>query len=170
MQPGHLDVTEAEFDSWFRRDYRSLVAALTLVCGSRSMAEEAVAEGFTKAFTRRRSVAAMSSPTAWVYRVAVNEVRMGWRRGRVERRWLNRQVTEVELPPDADPDLWAAVARLPRRQREVIALRYLLAYTQPEIADVLGISLGTVASTLHDARSALGKTLERKATTDVRSE
>lgn len=123
-----------------------------------------------KAFVRRRAVGAMSSPTAWVYRVAVNEVRMGWRRGSAERRWLNRQVADVAMPSDADPDLWAAVARLPRRQREVIALRYLVTYTQPEIADVLGISVGTVASTLHDARAALGKTIERKAPSDARSD
>ena len=161
-------VTDEEFALWFERDYRSLVAAVSLVCSSSVVAEEAVMEAFTKAYARRRSVEAMSSPSAWVYRVAVNEVRMGWRRKRLERRGdPRRQSADVEHLPEVHHELWRAVGRLPRRQREVVALRYLVSYTQAEIAHALGISAGTVASTLHDARTALAKALNPKEDADA---
>jgi RNA polymerase sigma-70 factor (ECF subfamily) len=160
-------MNDQDFATWFAGDFRPLVAAVTAVCGSRRAAEDAVAEAFTKAYARRREVAAMRAPSAWVYRVAVNDVRMTWRRKLHERRWDHLQSTVVVEPPDKDAQLWDAVAALPRRQREVVALRYLASYTQEEIAQALGIAPGTVASTLHDARSALGRVLNRTDTPDA---
>jgi RNA polymerase sigma factor (sigma-70 family) len=64
------------------------------------------------------------------------------------------------LPPDAvDPDLWRAVARLPRRQREAVALRYLADLTEAEIATVMRISEGAVSATLTRARRELAASL-----------
>jgi RNA polymerase sigma factor (sigma-70 family) len=56
-------------------------------------------------------------------------------------------------------DVWDAVSRLPRRQREVIALRYLAALSEREVAQTLGIAPGTVARSLHDARRTLAQAL-----------
>jgi len=50
-----------------------------------------------------------------------------------------------------------AVARLPRRQREVLVLRYFLDLSDSEIAADLGISRGTVASTASRALAALAR-------------
>lgn len=162
-------MNDLDFASWFARDYRSLVASVTAVCGSRRAAEDAVSEAFTKAYTRRRDLADVRSPSAWLYRVAVNEARMTWRRKLNERRWQRRQTASVIEPPDHDPELWDAVAALPLRQREVVALRYLASYTQEEIAQALGIAPGTVASTLHDARSALSRALNRTDAPDAQT-
>ena len=52
-----------------------------------------------------------------------------------------------------------AVARLPRRQREVLVLRYYLNLTDTEIAADLGVSRGTVASTASRALAALAREL-----------
>jgi RNA polymerase sigma factor (sigma-70 family) len=51
----------------------------------------------------------------------------------------------------------AAVAGLPRRQREVLALRYYLDLTEPEIAEILGVARGTVSATTARALSVLVK-------------
>jgi RNA polymerase sigma-70 factor (sigma-E family) len=56
----------------------------------------------------------------------------------------------------------AAVARLPRRQREVLALRYYLDLGEHEVAVTLGISRGTVSSTTASALSALARQLEEE--------
>ncbi len=53
-----------------------------------------------------------------------------------------------------------ALARLPVRTREVIVLRYYLDLPQAEIAAVLGISRGTVSSTISRALDRLGHELE----------
>jgi RNA polymerase sigma factor (sigma-70 family) len=57
----------------------------------------------------------------------------------------------------------AAVARLPRRSREVLALRYYLDLQDREIAEALGISRGTVSSTASRALAALACELKEKA-------
>ena len=48
-----------------------------------------------------------------------------------------------------------AVRRLPRRQRDAIVLRYELQLSDAEIADTLGIPVGTVKSTIHRALARL---------------
>ena len=51
------------------------------------------------------------------------------------------------------------VAPLPERMREVVVLRHVADLTEPMIADVLGISRGTVSSTLRDAHARLAERL-----------
>jgi RNA polymerase sigma-70 factor (sigma-E family) len=63
---------------------------------------------------------------------------------------------------DGDIGLWQAVVALPRRQRVVLVLRYYEQYTDEEIADLLGISRGTVRS-----QAARGLDKLRKTTADV---
>jgi RNA polymerase sigma-70 factor (sigma-E family) len=59
---------------------------------------------------------------------------------------------------DGDDGLWLALTRLPRKQRAVLVLRYYESLTDAEIADVLGISRGTV-------RSQASRALEKLRTT-----
>jgi RNA polymerase sigma factor (sigma-70 family) len=54
----------------------------------------------------------------------------------------------------------AALARLPRRQRECVVLRYWLDLSEPEIAASLGVAVGSVKSHLHRGRAALETHLE----------
>jgi RNA polymerase sigma factor (sigma-70 family) len=53
----------------------------------------------------------------------------------------------------------AALRRLPRRQREALALRFYLELSEPEVARSMGISQGTVKSTTSRALTALGQLL-----------
>lgn len=60
-------------------------------------------------------------------------------------------------------EVLAAVGRLPVRAREILALRYYLDLPYDEIASVLGISKGTVSSTISRALTTLGRDLKEDA-------
>ena len=62
--------------------------------------------------------------------------------------------------PDLRPEVWAAVRRLPRRQREAIALRYVLDLSELQVAAAMGVAEGTASATLAAARRALAAALE----------
>jgi RNA polymerase sigma-70 factor (ECF subfamily) len=99
----------------------------------------------------------VESLAAWVTAVALNQTRSGWRRAIAERR-ARRRV--VEPGPNAEPspdhvDVARALEALPRRQREVAVLRYLLEMSTAEVAAALGISEGTVKSSLARAKAHL---------------
>jgi RNA polymerase sigma-70 factor (ECF subfamily) len=79
--------------------------------------------------------------------------------GRALARFAGRAGTTVpELSAD-DAEFWAAVRALPRRQAQVIALRYLDDRSVAEIAEILGTATGTVKKQLHDGRRTVARRL-----------
>jgi RNA polymerase sigma factor (sigma-70 family) len=102
---------------------------------------------------------------AWVTTVSLNLARSQMRRWRCERRARDRLVPLEHAEPDAPAasgDAFAvreALRSLPRRQREVTALRYYLGLDVAAIAARLGISTGTVKSLLFRARQSLADAL-----------
>ena len=152
----------AEFTSFYEREATRLVRTVTLVTGEAALAEEVVAEAFARAWSRWPKVRTHARPDAWIMRVAINESRSRFRRRALERRLAHR-VARPEHVTDPDPvvaqPLWDAVALLGRRERTLIALRYVAGLPQAEIAEILGIPPGTVASGLHRARRTLEDTL-----------
>jgi len=155
-----MDDETADFAAWYDANYRRLVATMHVVTGDRSAAIEAVDEACARAFERWSRVRRMQSPEGWTWIVARNAFRTT-RRSERERAAAHHRslVQEHAAPPAMDIEVWDAVQRLPRRQREVVALRYLAGLREREIAELLSIAPGTVASTLHDARGVLAATL-----------
>ena len=147
------DPTITEF---VQRDYPRLVNAVALVTGSYPEAEDLVQEALARAWSRIDRGLTIDSLPNWVAAVALNLSRSRWRRLVVERRALERMdVTPAAPPDDVQADVARALATLPRRQREVSVLRYLMAMPTREVAEVLGISEGTVKNSLSKARDAL---------------
>jgi RNA polymerase sigma-70 factor (ECF subfamily) len=58
-----------------------------------------------------------------------------------------------------DPEFWAAIRSLPRRQAQVVALYYLEDRSIAEIAEILAVTNGTVKRHLHDGRRSLARRL-----------
>ncbi|WP_109506358.1 SigE family RNA polymerase sigma factor [Nocardioides speluncae] len=126
-----------------------------LASGVRSVeAEDAVAEAFARAWASWRKVRALKHPSAWVVRTAVNANISWWRKRRREVVW-DRPPDSATTDGEPPSDLVAAVRRLPRRQREVVVLRYLLDLNTAATADWLGIAPGTVTAHLHHALATL---------------
>jgi DNA-directed RNA polymerase specialized sigma24 family protein len=107
----------------------------------------------------------MQYPSAWTYRVALNGRRKTARR-RFREAALAVSATESvpKGPPMACPEVWDAGRALPARQRAAIVLRDVADLTEDVIAVVLGVTRGTVASTLSRARTALAAPLAEDPT------
>jgi RNA polymerase sigma-70 factor (ECF subfamily) len=143
------------------RDYPRLVNAVALASGSYPAAEDAVQEALVRAWMRSERGERVESLPAWVAAVALNQTRSGWRRATAERRARRRLGHPADAPPpgEASLEVARALAELPRRQREVAVLRYLLEMSTSEVASALGIAEGTVKSSLARARAHLAEAL-----------
>lgn len=105
---------------------------------------------------------------AYVRRAMVNAWVSRWRRFRRETS-MDRVPDRVDLnsspedrpgnPLDREP-LWQALAGLPPRQRAVLVLRYYEQLSEQEIAEVLGVSTGTVKSQAAKAKATLRARLD----------
>lgn len=154
---------QVDFTAFYEAEAPRLVRSVALATGEPALAEEAVAEAFARAWARWPTVRTHKWPGAWVMRVALNESRNRFRRRAVERRKapVVARPEAVEDPqPHAGWPLWDAVRELPKRERTLIALRYVADLTQAEIAELLDISPGTVAAGLHRARQKLAHALD----------
>jgi len=148
----------AEFEQWYRTHHACVVTSLLLVGGNLDLAVDAVDEAFTRAFARWDRVRKMDSPTGWTYRVALNALRRAQRRAALERRLLARQVPAPDVPAPAS-GAWDLVRSLPVRQRTAVVLRYVADMTESDIAEAMGITRGTVSSTLADARRRMAESV-----------
>jgi RNA polymerase sigma-70 factor (ECF subfamily) len=144
-------VDQTAFDDWYRENYRRVYASVLVVSGDRGATAEAVDEAFARAWERWPRVGAMASPVGWTFTVARNELRRAGRRRARERALIPPAAVASEI----DVALWETIRALPKRERELIALRYVARLTEPEIASTLGIAPGTVSRGLHDARARL---------------
>lgn len=154
--PSPSVVTEGfgDFEAWYLSEHPRLLAALTWVSGNPELSREATDEAFARALERWRRVRAMDSPEGWLYRVGLNLVRRQARRAVDERRIVEAHWRPKHLP-DPTGEVWTVVQDLPPRQRVAVVLRYLLDLREREVAAVMGVSPGTVASTLAAARTRL---------------
>lgn len=158
----HISVTtDAEnFDNWYRREYRRVLAAV--VVGHRcplEVAEDATADAFVTALEAWPKVSGMDYPERWVVRVAINRARrLSWRIGREDELLRSRRDRQPEMALP-DQDVRRQISALPPRQRRAIVLRYFADLPQNEIAQDLGVANGTAAATLHQARENLAANL-----------
>ena len=120
-------------------------------------------EALVRAWMRSERGDPIGSLPAWVAAVALNQTRSGWRRTMAERRARRRmpgRTTSIAgVPSEEHLDVTKALETLPRRQREVAVLRYLLEMSTAEVAAALGITEGTVKSSLARARAHLVEAL-----------
>jgi RNA polymerase sigma-70 factor (ECF subfamily) len=152
---------DARLQRFVDEDYRQVVATVEFVCGSLATAEDAVQEALARAWEREERGESIDRLPAWVTTVALNLAKSQMRRWRTERKAHTRIAPLQRDHPDAPSASGDALAvrealrALPRRQREVTALRYYLGLDVAAIAEWLGIGEGTVKAQLFRARQAL---------------
>jgi RNA polymerase sigma-70 factor (sigma-E family) len=151
---------QAEFTEFFQASWEPCLRAVVAVVGSPQLAEDQVAEAFTKAWMSWRTVSHHPAPRAWVVRTALNTGASWWRRRSRELPLADHDVTAPGDPASGlNATLLTAIWHLPRRQREVIALRIFLDLDTDTTAKVLGIAPGTVTAHMSRAVAALRRDL-----------
>ncbi len=149
-----IQVAPTEFSTFYAAEWRRVFRPLAVILRDVDLAQEATDEAMTRAYQHWPRVRGMDNPTGWVYRVALNWSRTQLRRRGLARRLLPRRAEEAREPM-VEPGLVAALGRLPMRQREVVVLRYVLDWSEAEVAAALAIPRGTVKSRLHRALAQL---------------
>jgi RNA polymerase sigma-70 factor (ECF subfamily) len=120
--------------------------------------EDVLQDALTSAWRKRSQFDEnRGSARAWLLAVVADQARKHHRRSwsRREQELEDRAIED----PRADIDLQRALARLSDRQRAAVELYYYLGLPVAEVAEVLSCSVGTVKSTLSDARARLRKEL-----------
>jgi RNA polymerase sigma-70 factor (sigma-E family) len=151
----------ADFSSFYAAYRDQCLRAVLASTGDRHAAEEMVAEAFARAWAAWGTVSRYRSPQAWVVRTALNAGVSSWRKRRREVFLESGQIPEVESAADEASAgrrvdaVMDVLARLPQRQRQIVALRFFLDLDTPTTAKVLGIAPGTVTAHLARAMAAL---------------
>ncbi len=139
----------------YREHGGQLWRALVAFTGDRELARDAVAEAFAQVISRGNAV---SDPARWVWRagfkIAAGEL------DRSRRRPPGEEQTSIESATDGSIDLMRALQALPRRQRAVLVLHYLVDLPTPEVGRVLGMAAPTVRVHLTQGRRRLRTLLE----------
>jgi RNA polymerase sigma factor (sigma-70 family) len=151
---------QPDFAEFYRSAADECLRAVLISVGDQDTARDLVDEAFARAWASWRTLSRHPAPKAWVVRTALNTGISRWRR-------LRREVPVPDLATVADrpagpavaspvdPQIMAALMRLPARQRQVVALRLFLDLDTGRTAQVLGIAPGTVQAHLGRAMAAL---------------
>ncbi len=156
-------------DDLYREHAIAMVRLAVLLTGDQATAEDVVQDAFIGLYKGWSRLRDPDSAVGYLRTAVINGCRS-----------VHRSRRRVWLPgrPPPDSPVWsaeaavidseerrsvlAAVARLPRRQREILALRYYLDLPDSEIAAMLKISRGTVSSTASRAVAVLARQLQER--------
>jgi RNA polymerase sigma-70 factor (sigma-E family) len=149
--------------------YRSLVRLATLLLRDVGAAEEIVQDSFVAMHGSWRRLRDHDRALAYLRQAVVNRSRSALRHRTVEQRHApapmpdHASAEHGALEALEREDLIRALHRLPRRQREVLVLRYYIDLSEAQIADAIGISRGAVKSHASRGMAALRLSLEQTA-------
>lgn len=156
-----------EFADVFAAHHTEALRLAYLLSGDRHRAEDITADAFVKLYTRW-SRGGIDNPRAYVRRTVVNEVNSKFRRLAVERREAAKRSgddrgTRTADDQLADQDVIArALAALPKRQRTAVVLRYYADLPEREAAEAMGVSVGTVKSSVSRGLERMRALLEEE--------
>ncbi|GGA67996.1 RNA polymerase sigma factor [Arenimonas soli] len=153
----------AAFEQLYRRHHRRIFALLRRLSGHEARAEDLLQEAFVKAWQALPGFRFESAFGTWLHRLAVNTALMELRSRRGgEDRETDDSALEWQGTADSAGqrtalglDLERAVATLPPRARAVLVLYDVEGWKHEEIADELGMAVGSSKAQLHRARQLL---------------
>ena len=163
------------FDEFAGARLEAVVRFATALTGDPHLAKDLVQEVLIRVSGRWQEIGQLDRPEAYIRKMVVNEY-LSWRR----RSWrLIQSGMSSYLPGRPSPDpadgyierqaLLAELAKLSRRQRTALVLRYYEGFPDAEIADVMGCAQSTVRGHVFKALAALRVELDQPLTTTTPS-
>jgi RNA polymerase sigma-70 factor (sigma-E family) len=153
-------MTMTDFEVFARAQLPGLLRYSVMLTGDRELAADLVQDVLVKMYRQWSRISRADRPDRYAVRMVTNQF-LSWRRSRAA-----RHIAAAELPDDPHTehfetthavrdDMWRRLAKLPKRQRAVLVLRYYQQLTDAEIADVLGCTPVTVRGYAHRALATL---------------
>jgi RNA polymerase sigma-70 factor (sigma-E family) len=150
---------DAEFRDYVAARHAPLLRMASLLTGNRADAEDLVQAALAKTYLNWHRIQDRAALDGYVHRAMVNTHISWWRRRRLEEYPTDDIPEQAVDDCTSDSELQDAVRRalerLPRRMRAAVVLRYFEDMSEAEVAGVLGVSVGTVKSTVSRAVAKL---------------
>lgn len=153
------DDRQAAFVRLVEAHHADLIRLAYVMCGDRELAADVAQSAWQAAWAQLDQLRDVASVRPWLLAITANQARRQLRRRSLRRlleprsmRWVAGQKATGD--PDLDVDLAAALDRLPVRDRQLIALRYVVGLTSEEVGPIVGLSASGV-------RVRLSRLLER---------
>lgn len=149
---------EITFEVFMAARWSSLYRTAFMLTGDAHQAEELLQGALARTCARWDKLRDKNAASTYVRRAMVNAASRSWSHGR--REVLTDRLPEPPSALHADAheerlSLWAAIRRLPPRQRMTLILRYVEDLPEEAVARELGVTVGTVKSQTHQAISKL---------------
>lgn len=155
-------VSIVDIEALYRQRYPRFLRVAAATVGDVERARDAVHEAFVRAIKSRGDFRGDGSLESWIWRTLVNVCLADVRHRPLP---LADMETATQREHDDDwPELRAAIAELPERQRLTLFLRHYADLDYDSIGVALGVARGTVAASLHAAHSQLREALGEVAT------
>ncbi len=156
------------FEQLYRENVGRVFAVCLRMAGENGRAEELTQDVFVRVWEMLPTFRGESAFPSWLHRVAVNVVLVDFR----SRKRRDSRVTIAEDPVELEVegekaysgeaiDLEKAIARLPEQARAIFVLHDIEGYKHEEIAEMMGLAVGTSKAQLHRARKLLREVLEQ---------
>ncbi len=167
--PHETAVAALDFEALYRAARDDVYAYVATLLHDRGAAEDVTAQTFERAFRKSHSYdARRGGPRAWLFGIARNAALDELRR---RKRTASLAAEPADESAAATPDeaaeraleraaVRAALATLPAREREVIALKFHAGLDNAELAAVLGVSVSNAGTQLHRAMTKLRKAVD----------
>ncbi|WP_434975006.1 SigE family RNA polymerase sigma factor [Streptomyces collinus] len=153
----------------YRAHYRSLLGLAALLLDDTASCEDVVQEAFIRVHSARKRVRDPEKTLAYLRQTVVNLSRSALRRRILGLKLLSKPMPDMASAEEGAydqlerRDLIKAMKNLQRRQREVLVLRYFADMTEAQVAETLGISLGSVKAYGSRGIAALRVAMEKTA-------
>ncbi|MER7180702.1 SigE family RNA polymerase sigma factor [Streptomyces hyaluromycini] len=148
--PAAAGTTVDHLTETYRAHYRSLLGLAALLLDDTASCEDVVQEAFIRVHSARKRVRDPEKTLAYLRQTVVNLSRSALRRRILGLKLLSKPMPDAASAEEGAydqlerRDLIKAMKGLQRRQREVLVLRYFADMTEAQVAETLGISLGSV--------------------------
>jgi RNA polymerase sigma-70 factor (sigma-E family) len=146
-----MDELTSKLTDLYQEHYKQLLRIAILLVDDRASAEDIVQDAYVRVFDSRSRLRDPDKALAFLRQAVLNRARSMLRRRMIAKKYQPKLATQDSQPDDTGRGvdravLAAALAQLPRRQREAVVLRYYADLSEARTAEVMGCSQGAVKS------------------------